>query len=70
MKMDEKQRTNYEKLRKLWKTNAKQKKNMKNHWTTLKTDEKLWKLKITMFQGPTSHRSLLNRSLKTLKNIE
>ena len=52
MKMDEKQRTNYEKLRKLWKTNEKQ----KNLWKTIeqlsKTDEKLWKTeKLQCFRG-------------------
>ena len=52
MKIDEKQMTNYEKLRKLWKTNEKQRKSMKNQWKTMKNRWKAMKnWKITIFQG-------------------
>ena len=44
----------------LWQINEKQ----KNRWKAMKN----WT--ITIFQGPTAQRSLHNRSLKTLKNIE
>ncbi len=43
MKMDEKQRTNYEKLRKLEKLMKNKKKLWKTIEQLLKTDEKLWK---------------------------
>ena len=47
-------------------------KNKKKLWKTLNNFKNRWKaMKIkSPFQGPTSHRSLLNRSLKTLKYIE
>ena len=56
-----KNQENYEKLMKIYE------KPLNNYQKQMKSYEKL---KITMFQGPTSHRSLLNRVLKTLKYIE
>ena len=51
MKIDEKQMTNYEKLRKLWKTNEKQRKSMKNQWNSEKQMKMYAKLKNYNFAG-------------------